>query len=677
MLGIGLAALASGCDQSASAKSNGKGASRLPKICILGCDGMDPKLVQRMMDEGRLPNLSRLAKEGAFRPLTTSIPPQSPVAWSNFITGAGPGVHGIFDFIHRDPAHQAAPYFSTNRIVESEEDGPIHFFDYEVPKSMVLPWVDGATNELLRRGVPFWDWLDEREIPVHLYKLPANYPPSESKHGHMCCLAGMGVPDMFGGQGTSQQFSTKPRRKSLDPAGYKLQLRQLYNQRGAYAGEIIGPTNELLAKHPPMELPIRIYPDPKNDVAKLIFENEGILGDEPVELILNVGEWSPWTELHFLKTPVGPSTRSMVRFLVQRIRPDVELFVTPLNFVPAAPEAPISEPPEFAGQIADSIGPYHTQGFAEAFNARKLKLIDDEEYRIQAEGVLEESERIMDYALDRYEDGVLFFYYSSTDLQAHVFWWDSDEKHPCRTPAEAKKYNAVIEDIYVRMDEAFARCRAKLGEDVTYIVMSDHGFCNFRRCVGLATWLKNEGYLVAERGNGDADWTKTRAYALGLNGLYVNLRWREVKGIVEPADRSALLDEITEKLLQLTDPETGQKVVRRVYRSDECYSGPATQIAPDLIIGYERGYRVSWRAGMGDIDPEVIFDNDNAWSADHCIAHDVVPGIIISNRRITLDEPALIDIAPTVLAEYGVDKPDYMTGRNLFSSQTADAVAAK
>lgn len=672
---IALALSPAGCDRSAEA---GRAVARAggKRVCVIGCDGMDPKLVRRMIDEGRLPNLARLEKEGGFKPLETSIPPQSPVAWSNFITGAGPGVHGIFDFIHRDPTRQASPYFSTNRIISAEEKPPIKVGDYEIPQEMVLPWVKGAENELLRRGTPFWDFLDERGIPIQMYKLPANYPPSESKHDHMCCLAGMGVPDAFGSQGIYQQFSTRPRREVKASDGYKLRLAP-DKESGAYAAKIWGPPNELVKKHPDLFVEMKVYPDPQKPVAKIVYVNKGLTGDETVELVLNVGQVSDWSEIHFLKTPVGPGMRVMARFLLQRVRPDVEIYMTPLNFVPDAPEAVISEPPEFAAEIAEAIGPYHTQGFAEAFNARKHQLLSDEEYRIQSDNVLRESEKMMEYALDRFQEGVLFFYYSSTDLQAHIFWWDSDDKHPARPPEDAKKYMGVVEEAYIRMDKALARCREKLGEDTTYIVMSDHGFCNFRRCVGLCTWLRNEGYLVADRGVlVDADWSKSKAYGLGLNGLYVNLKGREKLGIVDPSERDALLKEISEKLLALKDPETGRNVVRRVYRADECYKGPEAKNAPDLIIGYERDYRASWNTCLGEFDKEVVFDNDNPWSADHCIAHDVVPGIVLSNRKINSSAPALVDMAPTLLAEFGIEKPDSMTGGSIFA-ESKDQVAAR
>ncbi len=647
------------------------------KMLVLGCDGMDPKLVRRMMDAGRLPNFSKLAAQGGLLPLTTSIPPQSPVAWSNFITGAGPGVHGIFDFIHRDPTKQALPYYSTNRITAGKKSKPWSLGkNYEIPAEVITPWVSTEENELLRRGKPFWDFLDAAGIPVQMYKLPANYPPSKSMNDHVCCLAGMGVPDAMGQLGTYQQFSTKPRQESRSPEGYRLPLRW-NGALSAFVGTLYGPTNEFRRKNPPMTIELRIYPDPANDVAKIVYVNQSPTGDETVELVLSGGQWSEWSPIRFLKTPVGPSFETMARFSFQHIHPEVELYVTPLNFVPTASPVVFSEPPNFQKEIGEAIGPYHTQGFAEAFNARKHQLLTDEEYRAQAATVLDESSRMLDYALDRFQDGLLFFYFSSTDLQAHIFWWDSDEKHPCRSSADAKKYMGVIEDIYVKMDDALGRGMKKLGPDATVIVMSDHGFCNFKKCVGLCTWLRDEGYLVA-KSNAilNSDWSKTKAYGLGLNGLYLNLKGREKYGIVDPSERDALLKEISAKLLALKDPETGKPVVRRVYRSDECYQGPEAKNAPDLLIGYDRDYRASWATCLGEFDKSVITDNTSAWSADHCIAHDVVPGIVLSNRPLAIQDPALIDLAPTILSEFGLSKPETMVGRNIFE-KTGDRVAGR
>jgi predicted AlkP superfamily phosphohydrolase/phosphomutase len=654
---LGLAGLGGCGKDSDRGKAGGK------KVVIIGADGMDPVRVEKMLSQGRLPNLARLRSEGGFRPLTTSIPPQSPVAWSNFITGAGPGVHGIFDFIHRDPQKQASPYWSGNMIVTVKDKKPWPTIgQYQFPRAEVK-------NELRRRGLPFWRHLDLRGIPVYLYRLPADYPPSESKGGHVKSLSDMGVPDALGNQGTYQHFSSKRRRDSKGGEGYRLRLRQDYKS-GAYIGRLYGPPNDYRVNMPELYVDLNVYPDPENNVAKIVYVNQGIVSDETVELILDVGEWSDWQQVRFLKTPIGPTFGTMIRFLLQEVRPELRLYTSPLNFIPTAPEIVFSEPADFVEEIGRRIGPFYTQGFAEQFNALKHGIFTDEEYRLQSWYVLGERLKIMEYALDHFEEGLLFFYFSSSDLQAHMFWWDSNAKHPVRTPEAAKKYDAVVEDVYVKIDEALGHCRRRLGDDATFLVISDHGFCNFRRGMGVNTWLKEQGYLVANKGVlVDADWSKTRAYSIGVGGsIYVNLRGREKEGIVEERDRSALLNEISGGLMKLVDPETGRPVLRRIYRSDECYSGPEAKNAPDLILGYERDYRASWNTCLGDFDKAVIVDNDNAWSADHCVAHDLVPGVLFSNRRIAVEEPALIDVAPSVLAEFGVPKADYMPGKSFFET---------
>jgi predicted AlkP superfamily phosphohydrolase/phosphomutase len=658
-------------------KDDGKGKAGGKKVMVIGADGMDPIRVERLMSQGRLPNLAKLRSEGGFRPLTTSIPPQSAVAWSNFITGAGPGIHGIFDFIHRDPEKQAEPYWSGNQIVtvKDKEPWPLPWpmKGYQLPRAEVR-------NELRRRGVPFWEYLDTRGFPVHMYHVPANYPPSESKAGNAKSMSEMGVPDALGNQGTYQQFSSTRLHDLKAGEGYKLRLRHDYKS-GAYVGKLYGPPNEYQVKTPDLSVDLNIYPDPENNVAKIVYLNKGVFSDETVELILDVGEWSDWQQVRFPKTPVGPVYKTMVRFFVQEVRPELRVYTNPLNFIPTESEITFSEPADFVKEIGEEIGPFFTQGFAEQFNALKHGIFVDEEFRVQAQLVLDERMKMLDYALDHFDQGLLFFYFSSTDLQSHMFWWDTDAKHPTRSPEDARKYDAVVDDVYAKVDAAIGHCRERAGNDATILVMSDHGFCNFRRGVAINTWLRDEGYLVAKKGLLiDADWSKTRAYSIGVEGsIYLNLRGREKQGIVNEGERNALLTEISDKLMKLVDPQTGRPVFRRIYRPDECYSGPEAKNAPDLIPGYERDYRASWNTCLGDFDKAVIVDNDSAWAADHCAAHDLVPGVLFSNKRITLDEPALIDLAPSVLAEFGIPKPDYMTGRSFLESpqRPSDKVATR
>lgn len=648
--------------------------SQRQRIFVLGCDGMDPVLAERLMDEGRLPNMARLRAKGGFSPLTTSMPPQSPVAWSNFITGAGPGVHGIFDFLHRDPnSTPPRPYFSTSRVEGTPSSWKIPGTDYIVD-------LGGAENVLQRKGTPFWDYLEAAGIPSTFYRLPANYPPSPSPEGMSRSLPGMGVPDVFASQGTYQHFTSLPRRERERGGGRQSRLKRDI-QSGAFIATLHGPQNSFLPPREDTGLPpkmlkeIAIYRQADQQSAKLIWTNQNAYpwaGGEQ-ELVLDVGAWSDWVRFDFLQTPAGPTFPTMARILVQSVEPEMEIYFSPLNFVATEPYAPISEPSSFLAEIGNKIGEFYTQGFAEDFKARDHDILSDADYRRQADLVLAERFRMLDFALENYEDGLLFFYFSSSDLQAHIFWWTGEDEHPFRSFEDTNKYNAVVTNVYEQIDKALGRAIDWLGEDTIVMVMSDHGFNNFGRGVGLATWLRDEGYLAAQRGvTIDCDWSKTQAYTYGLNGIYLNLKGREKAGIVEPAERDALLSEISDKLMQLRDPDNGRRVVERVYRSDEFYQGPETVHAPDLLVGFARGYRASWNTGLGDMDRAVVIPNRNAWSADHCIAHHLVPGTLITNRKIKLDDPALVDLAPTILAAYGIEIPEQMTGRNIFGPTSPD-----
>jgi predicted AlkP superfamily phosphohydrolase/phosphomutase len=204
------------------------------------------------------------------------------------------------------------------------------------------------------------------------------------------------------------------------------------------------------------------------------------------------------------------------------------------------------------------------------------------------------------------------------------------------------------------------------------MVISDHGFNTFRYGVDLNRWLEENGYLKVRSEKRDqknlvaVDWSQTRAYALGLAGIYLNLKGREAQGIVDPGDEATRLRrEIADKLRVLTDLERGQPAIKQVYNALEVYRGPYKDEAPDLIVGYNRGYRASWETAIGQVTDRVFHDNTKAWSGDHCIDHSLVPGVLFCNRPVAAERPRLIDIAPTVLDMFGVEVPNYMDGRPL------------
>ncbi|MCO6436008.1 MAG: alkaline phosphatase family protein [Phycisphaerae bacterium] len=671
-LGLAAAIGLTSCSRSAAKSSAaGSGAQAVDparrKVVVIGFDGMDPRMCQRLMDEGELSNLKAMADRGGYRPLGTSIPPQSPVAWSNFITGAGPGVHGIFDFVHRDPAKQIDAYYSAAKTIESEDGWVVG--EHKLPLTF-WPFGDKPTETvLMRRGTPFWDYLDRAGIAVRLYDIPSNYPPTLSSAGNAKCMSGMGVPDLMGTYGTYQYFSEDTTRVTREDGGIR---RGLVFVKDRASGILEGPANSYAdGRTVPSTVPFVIYRHPSEATARIEIQGQTVL--------LRQGEWSTWKRVVFDMDmpPFLPKAKAngICRFFLQEVRPNFRLFVSQIHIDPSDPAGQrVSEPEAFVTEIYDRLGLFPTAGFQEAYKALSNEVFNDAEYREQADNVLTERLRLLGFAREEYQGGLLFFYFSSTDLQAHMFWWDSDQPHPTRTPAEARRYHKVIQDLYRSMDGVVGEIVEQYGKDALVLVLSDHGFCNFKRQFHLNTWLRQEGYIkpddctsvADEKAAVAVDWSRTRAYGLGLNGLYLNLKGREKLGIVEPFEKEALLREISQKLLSVRDPVDGRPVIKYVYQTSEVYDGPEAANAPDLIVGYYRDFRASWATTLGEITDSILTDNHSAWSADHCIASDEVPGVLFSNRPITRTDPALIDLAPTILEEFGVARPEAMQGKSVF-----------
>ncbi|HSE83136.1 MAG TPA: alkaline phosphatase family protein, partial [Thermodesulfobacteriota bacterium] len=274
-----------------------------------------------------------------------------------------------------------------------------------------------------------------------------------------------------------------------------------------------------------------------------------------------------------------------------------------------------------------------------------------------------------------FKSGLLFFYIGRTDQLAHMFWRTMDPNHPAYDPAG--KYKGVIAQTYQEVDKVLGKALKEIDDNTTLIVLSDHGFAPFYRAFNLNTWLKNEGYAVlTDDSEGDffqnVDWRRTRAYGAGFNGLYINLQGRERLGTVAPWEKQNLVEEISKKLLSIRDPKTGEQVISRVYKAEEIYSGAYVKDAPDLLVGYNKGYRASWETVLGKFPKELLRDNTEKWSGDHLIEAELVPGILLSNKKIRAEHPALYDLAPTILAEFGISKGEGMVGNNVFAVLSAD-----
>ena len=609
------------------------------QVIVLGFDGMDYALARQMISEGKLPNLQRMAESGAFLALETSIPPQSPVAWSDFITGLDAGGHGIFDFLHRDP-ETMVPYLSTT--ITEPPGRTLRFGRWEIP-------LGGGEVVLMRQGVPFWEVLEEQGVSTTIVRMPANFPPSGTAGRE---LSGMGTPDMLGGYGTYSLFTTAPERLGGSPGG---DVQRADIRRGVFNGSLRGPPNPMLIELVELQSDFRVYLDPVRPVVKIE------IGDE--EIILQEGDWSDWVPVEY-PLPLFQKLRGMARFYLKQVRPEFQLYATPVNIDPLDPAMPISTPDNFATELAEG-GRFYTQGFPEDTDAISDGLFDEDEFLAQAALAAEEIRRQYMALLEEFEDGFLFNYFGFLDQVSHIMWGATDPEHPAYDEAGDAPYANVIEDLYMEADEIVGETLDRLeelGGSVTLIVMSDHGFTSWRRSFSLNSWLEQNGYLtVLDRNRRDldflqnVDWSRTQAYALGLSGLYVNLDGREAFGIVPPAERGSLLREITRGLLREVDPTTDEVAITRVYPRDETYMDTGhAEIGPDLVIGFAKGVRSSDESAAGQIPAEILTDNTGAWSGDHIMDHETVPGVLVSNRRLQVPAASLQELAAAVLAEFGV-----------------------
>ncbi|MBM3293955.1 MAG: twin-arginine translocation signal domain-containing protein [Candidatus Aminicenantes bacterium] len=649
------AALAAGTKAKAAPRAPAASlASRRPprqKILVLGFDGMDPHLVDVWMRQGKLPTFRKLASEGGYRRLATSIPPQSPVAWSNFIAGTNPGGHGIYDFIHRDPKSYF-PVFSATETTEADKTVRIG--------NLVIP-IKGGQVRNLRRGRAFWQVLEDGGIPATVFKMPANYPPVRTKQR---TFSGLGTPDIYGNYNTFHFYTTESQAVNEDIGGGE--IHQVYVIGNRVDAKIPGPVNTFRKDRPQPGIDLKVYLDPSSPVAKIVLPGR--------EIILKEKEWSDWVRLRFPLIPTQ-SVSGVCRFYLKEVRPQFKLFLSSINIDPADAALPIATPPSYAEELARRFGPFYTKGLPAETQALDNGIFDEEEFLEQDDQVLAETRAIIDYELDRFETGFLFAYVSSTDQRQHMFWRLLDPRHPAFDEAIAARFGNVIERTYAEADSILASAMAKAGKETLVMVMSDHGFNPYARSFNLNTWLKEAGYHAfknpfkreeLELAFASTDWSKSKAYGLGLNGLYVNERGREAEGIVAAgAEKDNLVREIRRKLEEYRDPKTGEQVVLKAYAGKDVYSGAAAESAPDIVLGFNRRYRISFQSPLGRIPREIMEDNTAKWSGDHMGAAELLSGVLFANEPIKAEAPALYDVTATILDRFGIAKTPEMIGRTV------------
>ena len=633
------------------------------KVVVLGLDGLDPGLTTKFMREGRLPNFQKLAEHGVFRPLDTSTPSMSPVAWSTFATGVDASRHCIYDFLTRDPCTYA-PLLSSTDIGNAKK--VLNIGRYLVP-------LGKPKMKLLQKSQHFWKLLGEKNIFSIIQRVPITFPPTPFKNGLL--LSGMCVPDLRGSQGTFSFFSTEPEGgEAKFIGGEQTVLRRKGN---VMRSRIVGPDNSMHKSGGRMTLPFTLTIAEDQQSARLEIDGEKAL-------TLKLNEYSDWVELTF-KAGLGVKVSGIAKFYLISTNPHVNLYMTPIHIDPENPAMPISHPKVYAIYLAKKQGKYATLGLAEDTWSLNNRVIDEKIFFEQAMSICEERETMFLDAVKQLKSGLVTTVFDTTDRVQHMFYRYLDPTHPANAGKDTEKWKDAIAQVYERADALLGKVWHLIDDpDTVFMVISDHGFTNFRRGVNINSWLRDNGYLYLKDENARTsgewfegiDWTRTKAFALGLTGIFINRRGREKSGIVnEGAEYRELIKELAAKLEKMIDPATGKGCVRKITMSQQYFDGPYRFDAPDLLVGWEGGYRNSWECAVGQVTEEAITDNTKSWSGDHCVDPDIVPGVFFCDRAINTETPRLIDIPATIMKLFGQKIPSYMQGQMLLPVKPEDGSA--
>jgi predicted AlkP superfamily phosphohydrolase/phosphomutase len=576
---------------------------------ILGFDAFDPTRFERLSEAGKLPNLTKYAASGGYARLTVATPPQTEVSWTSIATGLDPGGHGIFDFVHRDPATYT-PYVSllpTRRKL---------FGTQFVPPFKARTIFEEAAQQGFPATALWW---------------PATFPSRPEALART--IPGLGTPDIQGRIGVGTLFSVD---KELGSETQKTSVELLTRQgRDRFVGSLRGPVSKKRrgVQENVAELQLDLLDD---NSARLT------IGKHTIEL--TKGIWSPILEIPF-RVGLLLTIHALTRVILTQVQPEVKLYALPLQIHPLHSLWRYATPRSFARQTWKECGPFLTLGWPQDTTALEEQCITDEQFLDLCESIFDAREGVLAHQLKQFREGILASIFDSLDRVQHMFWRDRPD---------------IVDDWYRKLDALVGRINRQLAdlgrEQTRLLVLSDHGFSDFDHRVHLNRWLIDRGYLASEK-NGvgslrDVDWSQSQAYAVGLNSLYLNLAGREGLGSVQPDRREPLIDRLREELLSWQGPD-GRPVIQQVWSTDEAFAGPFAAYGPDMVIGYSPGCRASAETGLGKWEKASIEVNHDHWGADHCIDPQAVPGVLFTNHNIShYPHPSYRDIpALTIGAE--------------------------
>ncbi len=559
-----------------------------------------------------------------------------------------------------------------------------------------------------RKGLPFWDAAARAGLGVRVLNMPDTFPAEDTEGLEM--FSGLGVPDMRGRIG-SPSFYTSDASLALPDNQFSVEIVKLPVRRGRMTASIVGPLNkpfydyvldeathgagdaqekherrsaaekDLQARGVPRRLDVPFGIDARDDALTIELAGQ--------RQTLRPGGWSDW---FVVPIPVNPvldlvaGLKGIVRFKLIALSPEIKLYMSPLNFHPECQPISFTRPRSFARDLVKEFGLFKTLGWPIDTWSLPSGLTDERHFVEDMEATAEFQTKMMKHFLETGHEALYVQVFDFPDRVGHMLWRLHDPGHPLYDARLAAQYADEIPRAYERMDAIVGEAMARIGPRTALIVCSDHGFTSFRRGVNYNTWLVKNGFMTLRQGSTGGktledlfdkgelgeffkyvDWSRTKAYAMGLGNIYINLLGREPKGSVAPGrEYDEVRDAIARQLEALVDPETREKPVTRVYRREEIYSGFDPRLVPDLRVANGAHYRIGWQTALGEVPPKIFEDNLKAWSGDHC-SNDpaLVPGVLFSNVKLGATGPGIADVYPTVLALLGVAPVEGLDGRSL------------
>ena len=610
--------------------SKQKNKMHFKKILIVGIDGLDPDICRELVNKGEMPNLKKLLAKCTLKDLQIINPAQSPVSWSCLACGVNPGKHGIFDFIHRDPK------------------------TYLPRLSICSPMARGGTalgNDL--KSEPFWKFTSRAGIPTTVIRWPVSFPP-ERVDGEL--LAGLGVPDVCGLLNSYRFFTTQPEKWKENK-----NIRKIKLNGDGFSGKIPGP-KKAFGKSAEINFTGKI----SKDKSAALFQIQG------EEIVVKEGEFSPFITLNY-KVGLLKKIKAICTIYVCKIpeKPGdaLEFYISSPEIDPRKPAIQFTYPKDFSKKLSDKIGVFHTLGIPEDINAAKVGHLPLNAFFQQCESVEAERMRMFDYELAKFSNGVLAVVFDTSDRWQHLGWRGS-----ALIPGKESE-GKIVDDYYAKhADKIFGKILDDIDEDTALLVFSDHGFTSFERAFNMNNWLVENGYMtikgsVEEKGSElfkKVDWSRTKAYCLGFCDIYLNIKGRESKGIIEEKDAQKLKNEIADRLKKFIDPKTKSAPICEVYDAAQIYFGEHADEGPDLVVGFNKGYRMGWQTAIGGLANEICETEKSEWKGDHLVDARFVSGTFLANFPLMSKPPRTLDIAPTILDLSGVNIPADMDGVSLW-----------